>query len=251
MVSRKLRVATRSYAKIGGYLIAIASSLFFLAAYLHWLVKELFSGINPTVAGASEAAIATVAVSLGAVMFQRISEDRRQRSADLREPKVELYEKYLFQWAVIFDQIPKQKNADGSEIEPLSELSALLPELLSWSSDEVVAEMSTFRRYNYARGQRIEALKSTDPDAGKTAEEAFDPEISLGFERIVLAIRRDLGHSNSGIRGGDLLGLWINDIDQYFTRSEFSKWRKERRKRRKEQRKKLRHEKRDRAALSA
>jgi hypothetical protein len=232
MVNRQVRVRVRRAGIICGYLIAVALSLFVLAAYLHWLVRDLFTGINSTVAAASEAAIATAAVSLGAVMFQRNSEDRRQRNADLRTPKVELYEKFLLQWAITFNQIPKQKNSEGIEIEPSSELSALLPELLSWASDEVVTEWSEFRRYNNLRVARIASLKIVDPDAAQAAENEVDLGVTLGFERVVIAMRRDLGHSNVGIQPGDLLGLWINDLGNYLTHESIVKWRKEQRKRR-------------------
>lgn len=30
-----------------------------------------------------------------------------------------------------------------------------------------------------------------------------------------MAIRKDMGHKNKGVTKGDLLGLFINDIDKY------------------------------------
>jgi hypothetical protein len=34
------------------------------------------------------------------------------------------------------------------------------------------------------------------------------------FEQVLLVIRRDLGHANKDLARGDLLALWINDIDE-------------------------------------
>jgi len=35
------------------------------------------------------------------------------------------------------------------------------------------------------------------------------------YENLLMEIRRDLGHKNKGFQRGTLLGLFVNDIDQY------------------------------------
>jgi len=34
---------------------------------------------------------------------------------------------------------------------------------------------------------------------------------------LILAIRRDLGHKNSGLKRGDILALFVNDIDKHLS----------------------------------
>ena len=40
-------------------------------------------------------------------------------------------------------------------------------------------------------------------------------KILFEMESLLLAIRKDLGHSNRGTGRGAILGLFINDIDDY------------------------------------
>ena len=40
-------------------------------------------------------------------------------------------------------------------------------------------------------------------------------EIMFQYEKILNAIRKDLGHKNQGFKRGTLLGMWVNDIDSH------------------------------------
>jgi hypothetical protein len=42
-----------------------------------------------------------------------------------------------------------------------------------------------------------------------------DPTVLFAFEQMLFEIRRDLGHENNGLGAGDLLRLFINDVDDY------------------------------------
>ena len=42
-------------------------------------------------------------------------------------------------------------------------------------------------------------------------------KLILLYEKLILAIRRDLGHNNKGLKTGDVLALFVNDIDQHLT----------------------------------
>ena len=37
----------------------------------------------------------------------------------------------------------------------------------------------------------------------------------IAIERILYAIRADMGHKNKGLRQGDLLAIFINDVNSY------------------------------------
>jgi hypothetical protein len=43
-------------------------------------------------------------------------------------------------------------------------------------------------------------------------------EAGFGFERVLYAIRNDLGNKRGGLGRGDLLRVFINDLDQYIAR---------------------------------
>jgi len=52
--------------------------------------------------------------------------------------------------------------------------------------------------------------------AAETPEgEPSNPNIMLRFEDLLHAIRKELGHPNRGLARGDLLRLFITDIDSF------------------------------------
>jgi hypothetical protein len=40
------------------------------------------------------------------------------------------------------------------------------------------------------------------------------------YEDLIFAIRRDLGHRNKALVTGDILALFVNDVDQYLPRND-------------------------------
>ncbi len=73
----------------------------------------------------------------------------------------------------------------------------MAPGFITWADDRVIVEWARFR----------EALSNQTFEEGKVALPPL-----LAFERLLLAIRKDLGHANRGIQTGDVLAVWITDI---------------------------------------
>ena len=63
-------------------------------------------------------------------------------------------------------------------------------ELITWGSDSVLKAWVKFR-----------AVAADDPK-----------RTLLGMEDLVFAIRRDIGHTNSGLEQGDILRVFVNDL---------------------------------------
>jgi hypothetical protein len=206
---------------------AIVVTAFLVVALLYLFLKHIFKGANPTVTAASEAVIVTAFVSLGAVLIQRFAETRMRREASLRPNKDELYRKFFLLWARIFDQVtPKTTPEVPETVEEANEQSmALLPELLLWASNDVIARWSEFRRFVMSREERLNRATS-DPAERARLSAHLDPQYFLIFERLVVAVRKDLGHSPNGLASGDVLGLWINDLDSHFTPKVLQRWEK-------------------------
>jgi hypothetical protein len=61
-----------------------------------------------------------------------------------------------------------------------------------WGSDEVIASFSAFRQSSF---------EGADPLA-----------VAIAVERMLFAIRRDLGHKNKSLKPGSILGTFINDL---------------------------------------
>ena len=69
--------------------------------------------------------------------------------------------------------------------------------LIVWGADSVIKEWSTFKSLH---------------EVGNAP-----PVMNLiAIERILYAIRADMGHKNKGLGQGDLLAIFINDVHSYF-----------------------------------
>lgn len=74
--------------------------------------------------------------------------------------------------------------------------------LVVWGSDDLLLAWNRFRNSS------IQAVHNEGPDFN----------ILFEVENLLLAIRKDLGHANKGVNRGKILGLFINDIDDYLNR---------------------------------
>jgi hypothetical protein len=150
------------------------------------------------VAVAVVAASATATVSVVTMVLSKRFEARAAVLQDLRTRKIPIYEEVI---ATLF----RIQNADKLGEKPLSPLELMrflaktTEQIVIWGSDDVVKELRAFRASSLAH-----------------SEGAHAPMTALfRYESLLLAIRRDLGHKNSGFKPGTLLGLWINDIDKF------------------------------------
>lgn len=70
--------------------------------------------------------------------------------------------------------------------------------LITWGSEDVVKEFTA----------------QVGP-SGVTEETSI-----LGFEKLLLAVRRDLGHTNKGLEEGDLLRPFLTGVDEAVRRKQ-------------------------------
>lgn len=206
---------------------ALVIAALLAAALLYLLLKHIFRGADPTVTAASEAVIVTAFVSLGAVLIQRFAEQRMRKEVSLRPNKDELYKRFLLLWARVFDQVTPATTPGAPETtdEANAQLMALLPEFLLWASNDVIIRWSELRRYINSREDRLNRATS-EPTERANLSAHLDPQYFLMFENLVVAVRNDLGHSPKGLEDGDVLGLWINDLDKTLTPKTLERWKK-------------------------
>ncbi|CAN5850556.1 hypothetical protein BH24ACT3_BH24ACT3_09720 [soil metagenome] len=147
-----------------------------------------FASLDSQVAAALAVAGATVIV----VPITRWFERRRLREEPLQSRKVDVYERFI---RGFLDNFFDQRRAGViDEAKLLAFMTDITPDLTIWASDEVLAGWSRLRRRwaDRATAGGIQAL--------------------LELEQLFLSIRQDLGHSNKGLKQGDVLGLWVNDL---------------------------------------
>lgn len=184
---------SKKHLALGFFLLgAVVYGLYLLAAKL-W---SIFSSINPTLGAGIIAASGTVIVTLISVLVSKHLERKAHVLAHLREKKVPTYEKIInFIFSITFaEKIGKKQPSDKEMIKFMAEITQ---ELVVWGSDDMIDAFYKFR------------IQSIDSANGLPQE---PHEILYTVEKLLLAIRKDLGHSNKNMPKGKLLGLFINDL---------------------------------------
>jgi hypothetical protein len=168
-------------AKLVGIVLGVA-----IIVLAGWAVIE---GVRaePSIVGSLATALAAVV----AVVVQRDRENRREVQQAHREQLAPLYED-------LFERF--YNAADFSDEAQKEFIEKMQRKLVLYGSDHVLARWVTW-------------LRSMPGDDEERDEN--DPRVLLDWERVLLAIRRDLGHKNEGIDTGDLLRVYVTDIDHH------------------------------------
>lgn len=184
-------------------IVPLAQSLFalILLALIVWGVYFLgitfitgLSRLQSDIAVGIIAASATVIVSVISVVSAKQLENRANIRQELRTKKIPIYEEIISTlFKILFaEKLGKKKL---SEVETMAFFVTSSEKLTIWGSDEVVLAF---------RACRTASLTGTRPE-----------EFLFMYEKLLLAIRKDLGHKNRNFKRGTVLGLFINDIEKY------------------------------------
>jgi ABC-type multidrug transport system fused ATPase/permease subunit len=166
---------------------------------IKWIIEGL-SKLNPNMAVAIVAGSVTVTVSILSVIISRHLENRAQIIKEHREKKIPVYEaqiKFLFK-ILMGSKTGKAPN----EKEIIEFMSDNTQRIMIWGSDSVLAEFVKFRRLS------LIADKLESPI-----------DFMITYEDFLKEIRKDLGHKNKGLKRGDILSLFVNDIDAILNKS--------------------------------
>jgi hypothetical protein len=150
----------------------------------------LLEGIRkaPEIVGSFVTALgAVVAVVAGRIWEKRqeLQQARRERIAPTYSRLVEVFYGAM------------GENAKVGEEEMLDFFHEWAQRVLLWGPEPVIRSFNDWRAALPAEG-------------GEATYEA-----TLGFERVLYAIRDDLGNPRGGLGEGDLLRVFINDLDEY------------------------------------
>ena len=173
---------------------------FVLIAGVCWglyTIGKWFSQLKPEVAAAIVAICVTALFSVTSLILSKHYELKADVKRQHRENKVEIYGKLIrFFFTILFADKMQEKPPGEKEI--IKFFNETNPGMISWSGDAVLKAFSVFWRTSI-KGASIGRM-----------EKAI-----LLFEDLLLAIRKDLGHKNKGLERGDILGLFIKDIDEF------------------------------------
>ena len=162
-------------------------------ATIHFLTSA-----NSAIAVAIIGVAGTVLVSVFSLIAAKIYESRALINKEHREKKIPVYEDLI---KLMFQILMSQKTGAPplSEDEMIKSMLGFTQGVMVWGSDGVLAAWIKWRRML----------------VDEAAMKANPKEFLFLYEQILFAIRRDLGHKNKALIQGDILALFINDIDKY------------------------------------
>ena len=188
-----MRVFLKGLGSLAIFVALLFGALEAVAFSARYFGHQIFHGVNPTVAAAIVAAMSTITVAVATLVIGRYVERRKSIESEIRASKIPVYSRLVGGLMRTLLE-PNSPNT----IEALTELlREVTPDLITWASDDVLIAWAKFRR-------DLQNL---------SAEECV-----FSFEQFLLAIRRDYGHSGNQMKEGDLLTLFINDVEEELTR---------------------------------
>ena len=158
---------------------------------------EYIASLPSESAAAIFAGVFAVSSATAVVLLTRYFERRRALEQALRDKKVPLYEEFVAFW---MKALNRKGKPPISEQEMRQFFVSFTQKLMTWGSDGFVLRWSRFRR---KMGTDVAAEQASMAALGNLLE----------FEALLMEIRREFGHANEGLEQGDLLGLFVNDID--------------------------------------
>lgn len=181
--------------------VLLLTSVGLLLGSVVWLALRVAAGgeVDPNLLVSFVSAGALVLAAVIANVSGKIQQSRIQIEEDLRERRKPVYRDMVEFFMKLMTNVPGQRKPVGAEMQKF--MAGLTPQLLLWGSDEVVMEWSNWRKKIIRQEQGLE-----EPVEGTAYE------VILDFERLIYALRRDLGYTGDLLRQGDILGLFVNDV---------------------------------------
>lgn len=148
----------------------------------------------------------TGAVSILGVVISsivaKIIEYRQNTKRYLYEKKEEPYSEFIEMVYKI--QQSSKDNKEYSEKEMIDDILSFSKKLTLWGSSEVIKKWLTFRMISQENN-------------GNPTENLFI------LEDIIFEIRKDMGQKKKGLKKGDILSFFINDINRYLSKDKKKK----------------------------
>jgi hypothetical protein len=168
-----------------------------LAALVGWMLYAFFqylAAVPKELGAALVAAAATVLVATITVMVGRYYERKKELDALYRDKKTEIYDEFLKEFFMFFWSAG-ETDAPSTEKDLVPFFREFTRKLVLWSGPEVIEAFTAWKDH----------LAKGTPDA----KSIFLTEAFLS------AIRKDLRHSNSGLRKGFFARLFLREGDLF------------------------------------
>jgi hypothetical protein len=164
-----------------------------------WIVLQigsLIGGLSDSLKATVITAVSVVTVAVITYFVNKSLEMKRSVEQTLRPRKLAMYEDFNKFFMRIFGNEKVQKRPTEKEI--MKFFADNTPELLTLASNSVIKKWGTLR---------------------VGLEEGSSPDKLFLVEDMLKEVRIDLGHGRRGSKKGDILRLFVNDIDDHINKS--------------------------------
>lgn len=132
----------------------------------------------------------------------RYLERKKQIEQEIRKQKLPIYEEFL---DFIFKFMVGNRKNNISEQDLEQFMFNFNKKSIIWLSDESLKAYVNWRT-------ALNRISGNEKNDKGTLTQLIE------FEKLLLAFRKDIGHSNQNLNSGDILSVFINDIDKYIKR---------------------------------
>lgn len=174
--------------------LGIVGGLLWLFYKIIALVFQTLSTLDSNVSIAIVAGSATILASTLTVVITRYYQTKRDREAAHRDKKIDLYDEFLSKLFEIFLGDDKEKKNNKNLVAFLREIQR---KITLWSGPDVIR---AYAEWHY------ELTTQGDIPKAKGMIKMMD---------FFLALRKDLGHSNSGIKHEHLIRFMLRNSDLF------------------------------------
>lgn len=178
------------------FAIMILLGVLALIGYSFKLFFSHLDKINPNVL----ATIIAGMLTLSGYYVTRYLERKKEIEFQIRERKLPIYQDFIaFIFKMAFDEEFKALDENDKQKKMTEFVMEFSRKSMIWLSDEALLA--------YIKWKKQAANHSSD-------SENYISHL-LEFEKVFLAFRKDVGHSNKNIQPGDLLAMFITDFVDY------------------------------------
>lgn len=171
-----------------------------LAGLLVWLIIIILRTLQAGVAAAIITGVFTVLISVFSLIYSKQHERRQEIEQEHRKQKQPVYEDFMEFLFKLF--LGSKQGTPLTQKEIAESISKFTQKLIIWGADDVLKEFYAFQ----FQTRVLAANQGSQSDMVKTM---------VVFDRLLQAIRTDLGHETKNLKPGAIISLFINDFDKY------------------------------------
>lgn len=173
-----------------------------LCYFIYKLIELLLANITSSNSNIIVALIAGI-ITVTGYFITRYLEKRKIVEQQIREQKLPIYEEFL---DFFFKMMHRNKSDKLSDQELKKFVIGFSKKGIIWLSDDTLKAYVNWRDKATTLGK--EGILSKEDNIRSLLE----------FEKLLLAFRKDIGHKNLNLRKGDILSIFVNDLQEYIPR---------------------------------